>query len=176
MSGLFGSRPQTSTSESSFSGTETRSGTRTKQQSRLFKDTLDQLMAQISQGPAIMQSDRDALRGSINRGYNAQQQQVEAGLTGRGFGESGKLGNAFKQLDIARSNDFATGEQGLMQDAQQRYAQMIQLAWPYLHPDNWTTTSSGSTTGSQTRPGPSVFDRILGYAGQAAGIAALAGV
>lgn len=176
MSGLFGSSKQTSTSDQSFNKTQEVSGERSKRQSGLFKEMLDQLMGTISQGPQIMRSDRDAMYGSINKAYNAAAGQVEGGLTGRGFGESGKLGNALKNLDISRAGDFMTGEQGLQSQAQQRYAQMIGLAWPYLAPDLTTTTSSGTATGTQTQPGPSVFDRLLGYGSQAAGIAALFGI
>lgn len=176
MSGLFRPRSQTSTSEGSFERTETQGVDRSKRQSRLFKDTLDQLLSTISQGPQIMQGDKDAMRGTINKGYAAAQAQTEAGLTGRGFGESGKLGNAFKNLDIARAEDFSRGELGLKDQAQQRYAQMIGLAIPYLTPDNWSTISSGTSRGTQTQPGPSIFDRILGYAGQGAGIASLFGI
>src|SRR4030095_11471244 len=166
----------TSTSTGQFDRTETTRGERSGRQANLFKDTLDQLLATISQGPTIMQSDKDAMRGTINKSYAAARAQTESGLTGRGFGESGKLGNAFKNLDIARAQDFSTGEMGLMNQAQQRYAQMIGLALPHLTPDTATTTSSVTASGSQTQPGPSIFDRILGYAGQAAGIAALAGI
>jgi len=176
MSGLFGSRPQTSTSDQSFEDTSTTGGVRSGKQRHLFRDTLDQLLASISQGPQVMQSDRDAMRGTINKSYNAAQAQIESGLTGRGFGNSGKLGKAFRDLDISRAGDFSSGEMGLQNQAQQQYAQMIGLALPYLTPGDFTTVSSGSSSGTRTQPGPSIFDRLLGYGSQAAGIAALAGV
>ena len=166
MGSLFSPSKQTSTNESS--GTSTTSGERTGRQTNVFKEVLDRLLAQINAGPQVMQSDRNAMRTGINTKYNAVAPQVESGLTSRGFGDSGKLGAAFKGLNLARAGDIQTGEADLRGQAQERFAHLLALAYPFTRPDENTTTFSQS--GNQTQPGPSIFDRILGTAGQAAGI------
>jgi len=175
MGSLFKSGKQTSTSEQSFNNTSTTSGERTKRQSNLFKEILDQLMASISQGPNVMESDRQKMRAQTNQTYNAIAPRLESQLTSRGFGNSGKLGAGFKGIDIARANEIQSGEATLRDQAMQRYLQELGIALPYTRPDTVTTTSSGTGTGSQTVPGPSIFDKLLGYAGDAAGIAAAFG-
>lgn len=175
MPNLFKSGKQTSTSEQTSNTTSTTSGDRSGRQSKLFKQILDQLFSSISAGPNVMQSDRDAMRTSVNKSYNAVAPRVESQLTSRGFGGSGKMGSAFKGIDLARANEIQSGESNLRSQAMQRYMGMLGLALPYTRPDSYTTTASGTQTGSQTVPGPSIFDRILGYAGDAAGIAAAFG-
>jgi hypothetical protein len=175
MSNLFKSGTQTATNKQESNATSTTSGERTARQSNLFKEVLDQLFATISGGPQVMQADRDAMRGRVNKTFNAIAPRVESQLTSRGFGGGGKLGNALKGIDIARGNQIAEGESALTRDSWNRYAQMLGLALPFTRPDTVTTTSHGEQTGTQTTPGPSLFDKLLGYAGDAAGIASLFG-
>src|SRR6185503_4229402 len=110
---LFESGTNTSTSKQESNATSTTGGDRTGRQSKLFKEVLDQLFGFISGGPQVMQADRDAMRASVNKTFNSIAPRVEGMLTSRGFGDSGKLGNAFKGIDLARANQIQQGESAL---------------------------------------------------------------
>lgn len=178
MPGLFSSSKQTSTQSQEASGTSTSQGVQTGRQENVFNQMLAQLLPMIQQGPQVLQSDRNMLRTAINNKYNTQlAPALESGLTSRGFGDSGKLGAGFKQLALGRAGEFADTEANLRQAAQDRYAHLLGLALPFTSPLTNTTDFNQTGSSTNTQPGPSIFDRILGYGGQAAGIAlALGGI
>jgi hypothetical protein len=172
MGSLFSPSQQTSTQQNQQSGTSTATGERTGRQEDVFNQVLAQLLPMVQQGPQVLQSDRNMMRTGINNKYNqTYTPQVESGLTSRGFGDSGKLGAAFKNLGLARAGEFQSGEAGLRSAAQDRYAHLLGLALPFMTPTSTTTDFNQSGSGTSTQPGASIFDKILGGAGQAAGIA-----
>jgi len=150
---------RTSTSEFNRSGTT--EGVLTPRQHRVEKQALNALLELITQGPNVLQSDRNQMRTQTNQTYNAIAPRLEAGLTARGFGGSGKLGAGFKGLDIARANQIQSGEADLRREALQRWMQSIGLSSSFLTPRTVNTTETG--TGSAT--GPSQTGNIIGGAG-----------
>lgn len=175
MSGLFGSRPQTSTSTRETDTTSTTRGKRTKRQSNLFKEIIDQLAETINEGAGIRPEDLTDIRGQVKGTYGQIAPRLGNALRGRGLSTTGgkvsSSGSNLRGVDIARGNQMAASRSGLADLAQKRYAQTLGMALPFTRPTTTTSTSSGTETGSQTRPGPSLFDQILGYAAQGLGIA-----
>lgn len=166
MSGLFKSSQVKTTQESK--GTSTQEGTLDKKQQKVNKALFDQILAAITQGPEVSQSDRNLARGQINDSYDATGKNLESTLAARGFsGPTGKIGQGYGNLAIARNKAFASTESDLRSQAMQRFQQMIGNAFAFDQPRSYTTTSSG--TNVNTQPGPSIFDRILSYAGQGLG-------
>lgn len=171
MPGLFSPSKQTSTQQSQQQGTSTSQGVQTGRQENVFNQVLAQLLPMIQQGPQVLQSDRNMMRTGINSKYNqAILPQVESGLTSRGFGESGKLGNAFKNANLARADEIQSGEAGLRSAAQDRFAHLLGLALPLVAPLSTTTDFNQTGNATETRPGRSIFDQLLSGAGTAAGI------
>lgn len=183
MPGLFSPSKQTSTSSSTEEGTSTTTGVRTGKQRKVFRDILDQLLATLSHGTEVTPEERAGMRSSVNQTYGAIAPNLAVNLTSRGLGGSLKPASStvtptygFKGIDTARANQIQSSEATLQDQAQRRFQQYLGLAAPYTKPDTYTTNASSQTNATQTQPGPSIFDKILGYAGEAAGIAALFGV
>lgn len=178
MSGLFGSSKRTATESRDTTGTSTTSTTRTKRQSRLFKEIIDQLTATAKQGTAIQPEDLNRMRAGVNQSFAQIAPRLNAALVSRGMGQPGgkPITNAnLRGVDIAAGNLRAAGKSGLANLALQRFMQTAGLALPFTKPQTYTTTTTGHEEGSATRPGPSIFDQILGDASQALGIAAAFG-
>lgn len=197
MPGLFSSSKQQTSQTSQVQGTSTSSGARTKPQSNVFKAVLDQLLANISQGVNVTDADRAAMRASVGNTYNAIAPSINAQLSARGLkGATAKKGTkdipatennplikgipptpgtTYRGLSTAAQNEIQKQEAILREQAQNRFYQMGALAGPYTRPDTTTTTYSQKGSGTGTFPGPSIFDRILGYASDAAGLAAAFG-
>jgi hypothetical protein len=193
MGSLFSSSKQPTSQTSQTSGTSTTSGARTKPQSKVFKGILDQLLSQISEGTNVTDADRAAMRASVGHTYNAIAPNLNAALNSRGLTGAtatkgkkgtpalgaipavpdipGKPGTRYEGLTTAAANEVQKQEALLREEAQNRFFQMAGLAAPYTRPDTTTTTFSQSGSGQGTIPGPSIFDRLLGYAGDAAGLA-----
>lgn len=115
------------------------------------------LTKRLNKGKQVKQGDRDAGRTSINETYDAILPRVEGDLTARGFGESGKLGQAILGLQIARANQFQKLESQLQDDAETRYQNTINQALAFAHP-------TGSTTNSTTTlPGQGIGGTIAGF-------------
>jgi len=159
--GLLQNSKSGRTSTSDFSRSGSTEGILTPRQHRLEKLDLNTLMDLISQGPNVMQSDRNLMRTQTNQTYNAIAPRLESSLVSRGFGNSGKLGAGFKGLDIARSNQIQAGEAGLRQEAMQRFLSTLGLSHQFLTPRTVNTTETG--TGSAT--GPSQLGNIIGGSG-----------
>jgi hypothetical protein len=147
--GGAGSTSESQTKQTSQETSRTE-GERTGRQSDVFKAVLDQLLASINQGPTVLQAERNRMRNQVNNTYNALGPKLEAGLTSRGFGSSGKLGAGFKGIEMARANQIQSGESDLQTQALQRYMQMLGLALPYTRPDIINTTRSGTVEGTAT--------------------------
>jgi hypothetical protein len=175
LKGVGATKKSTATSSNQFEDTSTTKGNKSGRQQKLFKEALDQLFASISAGPQVLQSDRNMMRTGTNNTYNAIAPRLESALTSRGFGQSGKLGSGLKDLEISRANQIQVGEAGLQRDAQQRFQQMLALALPYTRPDDFTTTRSGSSTGSATQPGLNNWSAAGQGLGDLAGLFAMFG-
>lgn len=197
MPGLFGQSKLPTSSTSQTQGTSTTSGARTKPQSNVFKAVLDQLLSQLSAGTNVTDADRAAMRASVGGTYNAIAPSLNAQLGARGLkgatatkGSKGtpalgaipatpdvpaKAGTSYRGLSTAAANQVQKQEALLREEAMNRFFQAAGLSVPYTRPDTTTTTYSQSGNTQGTIPGPSIFDRILGYAGDAAGLAAAFG-
>jgi hypothetical protein len=164
-------KPSTQKSTTESKGTSTQEANLTGKQSKMNKELFAQIMDALSMGPQVSQSDRNVARGQINDTYDATGKSLESTLASRGFsGPTGKVGKGYGDLSIARNKAFSTTEASLRSEAMQRFQQMIANAFQFNTPRSYTTTSSGTQVGTQ--PGPSPFDRVLGYAGQGLGAAA----
>ena len=174
MSGLFKSRPQTTTQSQNYTNTSVQGGDLTRGQKTIFDALGESLLPYIQQGPTVSQAEKNAGRTAINEETDATRNRLESALTARGFGNSGKLGAGFKGLDLERNRRFGTLDATLQQQANDRYQNMLSQALAYTRPFNFTSTNTGSSTGTGTQPGPSYFDRIFNYAlGGALGASAL---
>lgn len=165
-SGIVGSLIQnkksnrTSEQHSSFDNTTSPvfSGGQLKTQD-LIGETLRKI---LSQGEAVPQWARNQGRTEINNTFDAMRPRLEAALTARGFGQSGKLGAGFKDLEIQRGNAFQNLEGDLRQQQLQRLMQALGLgeSFAFAAPGQHAT---GSSTGTAT--GPSQFGNTIGQAG-----------
>jgi hypothetical protein len=148
-SGIGNSKSRTTT------GTQNQSSTNTAEldpkQTRINRQLFNQIIAALKMGPTVSDSDRNVARKQTNDSYDAANANLQSNLASRGYGESGKMGTGFRNNSIARANSFQTTEAVLRDQAQSRWQQMIQNAFPFNTPR--TTTSTGSGTSSQTQPG-----------------------
>jgi hypothetical protein len=151
------------------SSTSTTTAELSPRQQRLNRQIGNYLLEAILQGPTVSQGDRNAIRTQINDITDSQGKRMESNLTARGFGNSGKLGGGFKNLELQRAKSFQTAETDLMRDAQNRFMQLLGLGMNYNTPRTQTTTSNSESTGPQM-PVPG-WGSILGGAMQQGGSA-----
>jgi hypothetical protein len=113
------------------------------------QDLMSQLFAQyvkaLGMGPGVTQSDRNALMTQINNSYAGIKPNIEESLTQRGFGQSGKLGQGFQQVDEARVGAQQQGESGLQSQALQRWLALIGMGPSMGQPFGGTTSTSTGT-------------------------------
>lgn len=98
----------------------------------------------LRKGPEILKGERNQLYGQINTTYDSLGNRIESNLASRGFGESGKLGSGYRDLEISRANQMQKGEADLQQAAMTRFLQTLGLAQNYARP--YSSTSTGTTT------------------------------
>lgn len=166
MSSFFGASETKTKQESK--GTSTSTANLDKKQGKLNKALFDQIMAIVTGGPKASQANINQGRSAINDTYDATAKNLESNLAARGFGgPGGKLGQGYGDLAIARNKAIATSDATEQDRALENFQRFIQNAFQFNQPRSTTTTSSG--TNVNTQPGPSIFDRILGYAGQGLG-------
>lgn len=166
MSSFF--KPSEVKTKQESKGSSTQKGVLDKNQEALNQSLFDKIIEAIGRGPEVSQSDRNVARGQINDTYDATGKQLESNLAARGFSTpGGKLGKSYGDLAIARNKAFASTESDLKSQAMQRFQQMISNAFQFDQPRQYDTNTTGSQV--NTQPGPSIFDRILGYAGQGLG-------
>lgn len=166
MSSLFKASTQKATQTST--GTSNQKAVLTPDQEKINSTLFDQILSALQQGPVASQANISQGRSQINDTYDATAKNLESNLAARGFsGPTGKLGQGYGQLAIARNKAIAASDAEQQNQALQRFQQMIQNAFAFNQPREYQTNTS--STGTSTQPGPSIFDRILGYAGQGIG-------
>jgi hypothetical protein len=178
MSGLFGSRPKTSTATKTEKSTSTTSPTRTGRQENVYNEIIRQLTAVINQGPNPTADEIANMRGRLGHTYGQIAPRLGIALTSRGMGPgTGKQmsTSSLRGVDLALGNQRAASLSALKDFTRRRQMQDMGLALPFTQPEIQTTTREGTSTGSETTPGPSLFDQLLGYAGQGLGIASMLG-
>jgi hypothetical protein len=154
--GIGRSKPQTSTSTSQ--STSTQEAKLTGKQRKVNKSIFEQIIDVIRQGPTVSQSDRNTARSQINQNYDSANDNLEASLVARGYGDSGKVGQGFRDNSIQRNNAFQSAEAGLRNSAWDRFMQAVQAGFQFDQPRSFTNTSSGTQTG--TVPGASPWSTI----------------
>ena len=143
-SGIGASKPQTSTSKFDQTSTQNLDPKQTKLNKALFQ----QLIQLIRQGPNVSQADKDTTYGAINQNFDAAGKNLEATLAARGFGNSGKLGQGYRSLDIDRAKARQSGLATLQDQAVNRFQQWIQDAFQFDVPRSTTSSGTSTTTGS----------------------------
>lgn len=142
------SKPKTSTSTTESRGTQT--AELDPKQRKVNKALFRQILDAIRQGPTVSQSDRNTARGQINDSYDAGAERLTSNLAARGFGNSGKMGAGFRDMEIDRQNAFQTTEAGLRGEAQNRFMQMLQAAFQFNSPRTFSQESQSTTQGSMS--------------------------
>lgn len=153
LSGIGASKGRTTTGTSSQQGTSTTTQNQDPMQQQVYAKLFKQLIAQLRQGPQVSEGDRNQARLGINQNYDAANQSVESNLASRGYGESGKVGTAFRNNSLERANQFQTTENTLQNQSQNRFQQLLSSVFAFLQPRSSTTTGNSSGTQSQTQPG-----------------------
>lgn len=143
-SGIGASKPQTSTNK--FDQTTTQN--LDPKQSKLNKALFQQLIQLIRQGPNVSQGDKDTLYSGINQNFDAAGKNLEATLAARGMGNSGKLGQGYRSLNIDRAKARQGGLANLQDQAVNRFQQWIQDAFQFNIPRSSTSSGTSTTTGS----------------------------
>lgn len=113
-------------------------------QENLMQQLFSQYLQALGMGPGVTQGDRNALMTQINNSYAGMKPQLESELTARGFGQSGKLGQGFRQIDEARVGSQQQGEAGLQSQAMQRWLALLGMGPNLIRPVGSTTTSTGT--------------------------------
>lgn len=119
------------------------------------------LKANLAKGVKVSQADRNAGRAHINTTFDGIGESLEAKLTARGYGDSGKLARGFKDIELQRGNAFQGLETDLRGEASQRLLQMLGLAGDFTRPQGSTTTQTGPS-------GPGVGSAVVGGLSNAA--------
>lgn len=177
-------KPTTLTSTSQNQQQQT--GTSSQQQSTEttlspeMQELMRQLMAygqQSMQNPMqAMAPIRNAGMQGINATYAQVPNQLSSQMARRGYGSSGTMGNAMLSSNLARANAMSGLEGQLATQGIQQQQYGASLGENILNAMRGTTTSStgttsmsGTSSGTQTQPGPSLFSQILGGAATVAG-------
>lgn len=164
LKGIGGSKPQSSTSSSTTNSSSSTTAQLTGRQHKLMKQLFEALSGQLSGGPNVMQSDRNQARGQINQTYNAMAPRLQANMTARGFGNSGRVGSGLRDIEYQRGNAIQSNEADLRREALGRWTQMLGMSQQFIQPHNFSTTGTSSTRGTQTVPGQSPFGQLGGGA------------
>lgn len=177
MSGVFKSRPQTTTQTQTGKSESEQRGIFSGGQRKVMRDIGDAFLELIGAGPQVLESDRQASRAQINSTYAGLRPRLESAMTARGFGESGKLGAGFKDLEFQRAKAIQGGEADLRREALARYFQTLGMGSSFaLHPLGQTSSGTTSGTSSVSVPGPSYFDRFMSGAGGLLGLGLMGGM
>lgn len=155
---LGGNKPATSTSTTNSSSTQT--GNLLGPQKKVNKLLGARLKEWLGLGPQVSEADRNRARLGVNQTFDAAGHNLEANLTARGFGDSGKLNKGFGELELGRSNQIQNTEGTLTDQAMQRFMSAMQLGQNYIQPRQYTTEGTSTTTGQQTMPGQGTMGAI----------------
>lgn len=148
-SGKGASRPRTTTQ--SFNQSSTSTAQLDRKQRKVNKNLFRQILDALKLGPNVAQHERNLARGQINATSKAGQDALEANLTARGYGDSGKMAGAFRSNELERARNTQNAEAVLRQQATQRFWQgIVPAAFQFNTPRTTTTESSGTSTGSQS--------------------------
>lgn len=142
-------RAKGQTSSSSSESTGTQEANLSGKQRKVNKALFQQILEALKMGPQVSQADRNVARGQINDTYNGATTNLESNLAARGFGESGKFGAGLRDMSIARAKAFQNTEATLRDQAQNRFMQMLQAGFQFDQPRSFTSSSSGTQTGTQ---------------------------
>jgi|SRR5215467_1063883 len=112
----------------------------------------------------------------INRTYADIPGQVTRQMSSRGYGSSGAMGNAMFRTGLERAGAISNLE-GQLADRgiqQQQYGaslsdQLINAMRGTTSSFSGDTSTSGTSSGTQTQPGPSIFGSLMGLAGTLGG-------
>lgn len=152
------------TSTTNQKSSSTQEGVLQGKQNKVNKLIGQNLIDWLRLGPNVSQGDRDTMRGQINDQADAATDRVSSDLASRGMSNSGVKGRSFKDIQLARTKAFQTGEAGLQSQALQRFMQAMGIGLQYDQPRQFTSSgeSSGTThqTGTQTQSGQSPFSTI----------------
>ncbi len=151
-SGIGASKKKTAESTSQFSQSGTQDANLDKNQKKVNKALFAKILEAIQMGPNVSQSDRNTMRGQMNDTYDATNTNIAANMAARGF-SGGKVGGAFRSNALDRAKGFQTGEATLRDQASNRFQQMIQNAFAFLTPRSFSSTSQGTSSGTNTMPG-----------------------
>ncbi len=177
MGNFFKAGKEQSTQDTKYSGTSSSTANLDERQQAMNKQLYKKILHTLQLGPEVSEEDRNKRRGAINEQYDTTGKMLSSQLAGQGFNYGGgKLGQGYGNLAIARNKAFGDVESDLSSEAVNRFQQMIQNAFQFNTPRSQTSTQSGTQNTVGTQPGPSVFDKVLGYAGQGLGAAAMFGV
>lgn len=127
---------------------------------------------------------RNAGLQQINQAYSGVPGQVAQQMASRGYGSSGKMGDAMYKTNLARAGSVSglEGQLANMGIQQQQYGASLaeQLLNSLKGTSNTTTGTTygtsnqqGTSSGSQTQPGPSIFSSMLGLGSTLLGIPGL---
>ena len=132
---------------------------------------------------AAMAPMRNAGLQNINASYANVPGQISSQMASRGYGSSGAMGDAMLKTNLARAGAQSGFEGQLAQMGQQQQQYGSGLAQQLLNSmkgstttADGTTSSSGTHSGTETKPGPSIFSSILGLAGSVGGLIASGGM
>lgn len=148
-----------------------------------MQELMRQLMAygqQSMQNPMqAMAPIRNAGMQAINATYAQVPNQLSSQMARRGYGSSGTMGNAMLSSNLARANAVSglEGQLATQGIQQQQYGagvgqNILNMMRGTTTSSTGTTSMSGTSSGTQTQPGPSLFSQILGGAATVAGAAA----
>jgi len=118
----------------------------------------------------------------INRTYADIPGQVTRQMSSRGYGSSGAMGNAMFRTGLERAGAISNLEGQLADRGIQQSQFGASLSDQLINAMRGTSTSasansamSGTSSGTQTQPGPSIFGTLLGLASTVTGAAGTAG-
>jgi hypothetical protein len=145
-------KTNTSTGNSTESGTSTTNRNLTPFQTQLQGPVYAQLMQQLQDPSKTVEPFRVAARNRVNANYTGLGDQLRQQFLTTGGGASGKYGRATLQYDLARRGALSDVDQQAQQSAAGNQFSWAQIANQLLGM-NFGSTTTGSGTSSGTRTG-----------------------
>ena len=175
--GGFGNTKAARTSTSSSSGTSSSTPSYTPGQTDLqasLAGYLGNLLTPGTTSPAVT-AQKNQSADTINKTYAGLGDRMNKFLAARGFGKSGKVGQAALQTELGRSAAIAGNDAnyGAEQLNLQQSAASDALKMAFANP---TTTNAFSQQGSQTAAGSAFASALAGAFGGLMGDVSLGGV
>lgn len=102
------------------------------------------LKSVLGAGPNVPAWMKAGSAKTINEGYASALPRMESQLASRGFDTSGKEGATVRNLEVGRVNALSSANQQNQGFADQRFQDMLKLAFQFQQPQGQTTTGTQS--------------------------------